>query len=142
MFVFILQAILLLAIAFILGSIVGCLLRTQFSAPPRQVRAPEKSAKPAPAVKKPAAPETAAKPAPAAETATAPAGSDDLKQIKGIGRQIEAKLNGAGITRYEQIAGWTKKDIAEFGEKLSFSGRIEREDWVGQAKKLAGGETP
>ena len=30
-----------------------------------------------------------------------------------------------------------KKDIEEFDEKLSFKGRIEREGWVEQAKKLA-----
>ncbi|WP_052161920.1 hypothetical protein [Hoeflea sp. BAL378] len=67
---------------------------------------------------------------------------DNLKQIKGVGPQIEAKLNAAGINSFAQIAAWTKTDQARFGEQLSFSGRIEREDWVGQAKILAkGGST-
>ena len=137
MFVFMLQAILLLAIAFILGSVAGCLLRTQLSAPPRRNRKPAAApvapppAQTAPA-QKPTMPEPAAK--------KPSAGRDDLKRIKGIGRQIEAKLNDAGITSYEQIAGWTKGDVAEWSEKLTFSGRVERDDWVGQARKLARGE--
>ena len=39
-----------------------------------------------------------------------------------------------------QIASWKAKDVEEFDEKLSFKGRIEREGWVDQAKKLAKGE--
>lgn len=67
---------------------------------------------------------------------------DNLKQIKGIGPQIEAKLNAAGINSFAQIAAWTKKQQAEFAEQLSFAGRIEREQWVSQAKILAkGGST-
>lgn len=170
MFVFLLQAVLLLAIAYILGAVVGCLLRTQFSEKPEHRAAHKPAAQPvadtaapsSPVAEKPAAtaetavPEArktskpkmpAKKPAVAKsatgnkKTAAAPASeANDLKRIKGVGRQIEAKLNAAGITRYEQIAKWTKKDVAEFGEKLSFAGRIEREDWVAQAKKLAKGE--
>jgi len=67
---------------------------------------------------------------------------DNLKKIKGVGPQIEAKLNAAGINSFAQIAAWTKKEQAEFAEQLSFAGRIEREDWVKQAKILAkGGST-
>ncbi|GAB5460204.1 hypothetical protein [Hoeflea alexandrii] len=65
---------------------------------------------------------------------------DNLKLIKGIGPAIETKLQAAGITRFAQIAAWTKKEQAEFAEQLSFSGRIEREEWVRQAKVLAKGE--
>ena len=64
---------------------------------------------------------------------------DNLKQIKGVGPTIEAKLNAAGINSFAQIAAWTKKEQAEFSEQLSFAGRIEREDWVSQAKLLAKG---
>ncbi len=49
---------------------------------------------------------------------------------------LRKKLNTNGITAFEQIAGWTKKEIAEFDEKLDFKGRIERENWVAQAKEL------
>jgi len=67
---------------------------------------------------------------------------DNLKQIKGVGPQIESKLNAAGINSFAQIAAWTKKEQTDFAEQLSFAGRIEREEWVSQAKVLAkGGST-
>lgn len=64
---------------------------------------------------------------------------DNLKEIKGVGPAIEAKLNAAGINSFTQIAAWTKKEQVEFAEQLSFAGRIEREEWVRQAKVLAKG---
>ena len=94
------------------------------------------------AAKKPAkkaAPKTddaAAAPAPKAEAA----GADDLKKLSGVGPVLEKKLIEAGVTSFAQIAAWGPADIEEFDEKLSFKGRIEREGWVDQAKKLAAGE--
>ena len=41
------------------------------------------------------------------------------------------------MTTFAQIAGWKKADVADMDEKLSFKGRIEREGWIAQAKKLA-----
>jgi len=81
-------------------------------------------------------------PAAAAQTAESAeaAGSDDLKKLSGVGPAIEKKLIEAGVTSFAQIAAWTDADIAEFDEKLSFKGRIEREGWVNQAKDLAKGE--
>ena len=62
---------------------------------------------------------------------------DDLKEISGVGEKIEMLLNAGGIFRFDQIAAWDKKDIAEIGTNLeSFKGRIDRDDWVGQAKVL------
>jgi large subunit ribosomal protein L21 len=81
-----------------------------------------------------AAPKKAAKKAAKAE---APAGADDLKKLSGVGPALEKKLLEAGVTSFAQIAAWTDADIAEFDEKLSFKGRIEREGWVEQAKELA-----
>ncbi|MEQ9695994.1 50S ribosomal protein L21 [Shimia sp. SDUM112013] len=69
--------------------------------------------------------------------ADAPAGADDLKKLSGVGPALEKKLLEAGVTTFAQIAAWTEADIAEFDEKLSFKGRIEREGWVEQAKELA-----
>jgi predicted flap endonuclease-1-like 5' DNA nuclease len=70
------------------------------------------------------------------------AGPDDLKQIKGIGRQNEDRLQALGIWHFEQIAAWTPENAEWVGSYLAFPGRIEREDWVGQAKTLAaGGDT-
>jgi len=110
----------------------------------------KKAAKPAPAKKaaKPAAPKAEAKPAakPAKKAAAKPAakktaakGADDLKELSGVGPALEKKLHEAGVTTFAQIAGWSKADIADMDEKLSFKGRIEREGWVAQAKKLAKG---
>lgn len=71
--------------------------------------------------------------------APAAAGADDLKQLSGVGPALEKKLHEAGVTSFAQIAAWGPAEIAEFDEKLSFKGRIEREGWVEQAKKLAEG---
>lgn len=64
---------------------------------------------------------------------------DDLKLISGVGPKIEAILNGLGIYTYAQIASWKKTERAWVDGYLRFSGRIEREDWVRQAKALAKG---
>ena len=95
-------------------------------------------AKPKPLAKKAA---SAEKKEDAAEApASAPAGGDDLKKLSGVGPVLEEKLHAAGVTSFAQIAAWGPEDIEEFDEKLSFKGRIEREGWVEQAKKLANGE--
>ena len=110
------------------------------SAPAVAAEAPKAKAKPAAKAKAEpkaeAAPKKAAakKAAPKAEAA---AGGDDLKQLSGVGPALEKKLLAAGVTTFAQIAGWTADDIAAMDEKLSFKGRIEREGWVEQAKKLA-----
>jgi branched-chain amino acid transport system ATP-binding protein len=63
--------------------------------------------------------------------------ADRLILIKGIGPVNEKKLNEHGIFHFDQIAAWKKADIAAAEAYLAFDGRIEREDWVGQAKVLA-----
>jgi predicted flap endonuclease-1-like 5' DNA nuclease len=68
----------------------------------------------------------------------APAGND-LKRIRGIGVLIEKKLNSMGVASYEQIANWTAQDIDRVSQQLDFKGRIERENWVEQARILASG---
>ena len=100
------------------------------AAKPAKKAAPKKAA----AAKKEAAPE---KKAAAPKAKAADAGADDLKQLSGVGPALEKKLLAAGVTTFAQIAAWTEADIAEFDEKLSFKGRIEREGWVEQAKALA-----
>ena len=61
---------------------------------------------------------------------------DQLTQINGIGAVLETKLNGLGIDSFEQIAQFSESDIARVNEVLDFKGRIERDDWVSQAKRL------
>ncbi|UFZ06748.1 cell envelope biogenesis protein TolA [Bradyrhizobium ontarionense] len=65
--------------------------------------------------------------------------ADDLKLIKGIGKQNEARLHGLGIWHFEQIAAWTAAHAKWVGSYLAFAGRIEREQWIAQAKELASG---
>jgi predicted flap endonuclease-1-like 5' DNA nuclease len=64
---------------------------------------------------------------------------EDLKRIRGIGVLIEKKLNSLGVSSYEQIANWTNADIDRVSQILDFKGRIERENWVEQARILASG---
>jgi len=63
---------------------------------------------------------------------------DDLTVITGIGPALAKKLNAAGIVGYAQLAAITEKEIAHLEKNvIKFSGRIKRDDWVGQAKKLS-----
>ena len=66
--------------------------------------------------------------------------ADNLCRIKGIGFTIEEKLHNLGIYHFDQIAAWTEEEIKWVDKHLAFSGRILREDWIGQAKILAAGE--
>jgi predicted flap endonuclease-1-like 5' DNA nuclease len=77
------------------------------------------------------------------ELLTKPKGGagDDLKLIKGVGPKLEQTLNEMGVWHYEQIAGWRKKEVEWVDNNLSFKGRIERDDWIKQAKTLAKGGT-
>jgi predicted flap endonuclease-1-like 5' DNA nuclease len=178
MIFFIIQTLLLLAVAYILGCVAGCWMHrvygvknkpifagaaTPSATPaarpesaaiaatvPVSVPAPEpvaftaSAAAPSPATaaktKSVAAPKkTATRPKTAA--IIAPAQKDDLKLIIGIGPQNEARLNAVGVMTFAQIASWSKKDQADYGDRLAFPGRIEREEWVKQAKVLAKGGT-
>ncbi len=62
--------------------------------------------------------------------------SDDLTQINGIGPKINETLHSLGIYHFTQIAEFSRENIAWVDHYLSFKGRIDREDWVGQAKKI------
>ena len=73
---------------------------------------------------------------------SAPEGdADDLKKISGVGPVLEGKLNALGITRFSQIAAFTEEDVQKVDENLNFKGRIDREDWIAQAKALADADT-
>lgn len=76
----------------------------------------------------------------AQELVSAPSGAsddaDDLQQIKGIGPKIAGILNELGIRQFEQIAAWSATDVDWVNERLKFKGRIEREEWIPQAKAL------
>jgi Fe-S oxidoreductase/nitrate reductase gamma subunit len=61
---------------------------------------------------------------------------DNLKLLVGVGPAIEQILNDAGIVTFEQIAGSTVAALQDVLPDLHDS-RVEREDWIGQARRLA-----
>jgi NADH-quinone oxidoreductase subunit E len=85
-----------------------------------------------------------AKPAakPESKSASKPAAtvsaSDDLGAIKGLGPKAAAALKAGDVTSVSQIAAWTDADIDRWDDAINGRGRIRRDDWVGQAKALAG----
>jgi NADH-quinone oxidoreductase subunit E len=110
-------------------------------------------AKPAPEPK----PAPEAKPAvsePAAKTAAAPVATgkpvrpkglpgardgkpDKLQMISGVGPKLEKTLHGLGYFHFDQIAAWGKDQVDWVDEHLRYKGRIERDEWIAQAKLLA-----
>jgi small subunit ribosomal protein S2 len=68
---------------------------------------------------------------------SAPVGKvDDLKRIAGISPKIEQRLNDLGLFHFWQLAKLTNEEAASIEKSLSLTGRIERDNWVAQAKKL------
>lgn len=66
---------------------------------------------------------------------------DDLKKINGVGPVLEAKLRSLGVTRYDQIAAFSDEDIEQIDQALNFKGRLAGDDWRGQARALAAGDS-
>ncbi len=97
-----------------------------------------------------AAPAAEPEAAPAAPAATADASkmdekgrlsepqgeADDLKKITGVGPAFEKKLNSAGIYHFWQVAALSADQVEALEEELSMQGRMERDEWVKQAKEL------
>jgi large subunit ribosomal protein L21 len=121
------------------GSVSGAALAAGAAA--AAVAAPKKAAKAA----KPAAKAAAA--APVAEVAAErPANlltearggvADDLKKISGVGPKLEGILHENGVFHFDQVAAWDEAGIAYMDDKLSFKGRIARDNWIEQAATLA-----
>ena len=63
---------------------------------------------------------------------------DDLTKISGVGKVLERKLHELGVTKYAQIVAFSEADIARVDDALSFKGRIQRDNWIGQAEQLVG----
>ena len=71
-----------------------------------------------------------------------PVQQNDLKRIQGITHLLENRLHTLGVTSYEQIANWTAAEVEKFGQMIDVTGRIQREQWIEQARILAsGGDT-
>ena len=62
---------------------------------------------------------------------------DDLQEIIGIGKVFEHTLHELGVFSFRQIANFGVSDIARINSELKeFKGRMEQDDWIGQAKEL------
>jgi len=61
---------------------------------------------------------------------------DDLTRIDGIGPVIEGELNTLGIYHYHQIGNFSDSDVESVNNELDFPNRIQRENWIPQARKL------
>ena len=98
----------------------------------------EKAAKPAKKAEKPAEAPAAAEEVAATKPANLlsearEGGADDLKRISGVGPKLEGLLHENGVFHFDQIMAWGPSDIAYMDDKLSFKGRIERDNWIEQA---------
>lgn len=65
---------------------------------------------------------------------------DDLTAIAGIGPALARRLNEAGVHGFADIASWSEADIQHIEQNVlggRFAGRIQRDDWVGQAQTLS-----
>lgn len=66
---------------------------------------------------------------------------DNLTAIDGIGPMLHELLNQLGVYYFWQIAEWDPADADEIDTRLlRFKGRIARDRWIEQARKLARGE--
>lgn len=100
--------------------------------------APAKPVKATPIVAAPVA-SKAATPKPAKAVSKGRGKADDLKKISGVGPKLEQILNGMGITRFADIAGWSDEDVARIDTEIGLGGRIVRDGWVARAKALKEG---
>jgi NADH-quinone oxidoreductase subunit E len=135
------------------GSVVGAWKRAFDDRLKAAAEARAKAAAAAPAAGAPPASAPAAPPPPAASTGAsgkpellaAPRGgkSDDLKLIWGVAEKLEERMNKMGIWHFDQIAAWTPANIEWFEKEMQgFAGRIERDKWIEQCRKLASGWRP
>lgn len=135
---------------FFAGCCIGCLLRKLFGteaaveAPAVAAAAPAVAA----AMPRPAAPAPAPQPVAAPmPRMTRPRGlpaardgkADNLLRISGVGPANEKILHNLGIFHFDQIANWTQTEVDWVDDHLKFNGRIQREEWINQARLLAAG---
>ncbi|MEO0883166.1 MAG: hypothetical protein AAFY34_10575, partial [Pseudomonadota bacterium] len=63
---------------------------------------------------------------------------DDLERISGVGPKLRDMLHGVGVYYFWQIAEWTPDQVDWVDSLLdAFHGRIERDNWVSQARMMA-----
>lgn len=144
-----LQTLLLMAVAYVLGAALACVVRRSlFTSKPVVAGAAERRVDPLPDVPQRGSVQVVPIPSAAPVAAASPAAAvdagppDDLQRIHRIDAALEADLNKLGIRRYKQIAAWMRADVTRIGGALSLGGRINQENWIEQAQVLAkGGDT-
>lgn len=97
------------------------------AAAPAAAAKPEGKKLPAPAPKSPAKIKIAP-----------PSTPDDLTKIKGVGPALARELHSLGFHTFHQLAELSPDEIAQINDQIGFPGRVERENWVGQAKDFGG----
>ena len=122
-------------------------VKTKVATPAKPAVAKAEKPKPVPkakTVEKPAAvPKVEPKvevAAPAPKPKKASGKADDLKRIDGIGPKVEQVLKGRGLTRFKDLAELDETALTALDKELGLDGRVLRDDWAGQARRLAGGK--
>lgn len=154
---YLIELALWIAVAYVIGCVIGYLLRRMFATEPA-AQAIEPQRQTAPAALAPE-PEAAAPVEPVtalAEPVMAPVAAsrmdrprglagprngkpDNLQRISGIGPKNEKILHSLGFFHFDQISVWTAEHVAWVDDHLRFNGRIGREKWIEQADLLASG---
>jgi len=62
--------------------------------------------------------------------------ADDLKRITGVSPKLEQRLNDAGVYHFWQIADLDADHAQALDRLLRLKGQVQRDDWVGQSRKL------
>jgi len=63
---------------------------------------------------------------------------DELQRINGVGPKMEGMLHSLGYYHFDQIANWSRSEVAWVDNNLEgFKGRVTRDDWQSQAKVFA-----
>lgn len=69
----------------------------------------------------------------AAPVAAPVATGDDLTQIHSIDRALSDRLAALGVTRFDDIAVWTRSDVERIATALGLGRAISRGNWIEQA---------
>ena len=66
-------------------------------------------------------------------------GDDQLTLIRGIDEDMEAALKALGVRQFEQISGFTARQVDFLKSRLGLTTEINTAGWIEQAKILSGG---
>ncbi len=80
-----------------------------------------------------------AEPSPVDGGATPLPGDDDLLRIRGMDREVVERLDGLGVHRFAQIAGWSAGEVGRINDALGVRRRVEQQNWIEQANILSQG---